>query len=341
MKQFMTLLIREVREWQTAIIIILSLSVLAMVGSSFALHKGARVLEDEGVTIRYGDDDDDDDYDEDSVYFGDIDDLDDEEWLSPKEWMHYGLDPFYLHKSNPHLVLFLWSHFLRSSISMLNAGLLLLALFYLADALYKERADRSTYFYRSQPVTDTALIGSKLLVGTAGIALLSWLLSLVWVAYAQATFPAEIEAMLTATGRSVAQIAVLDLMGDWFVFQLVQTIWLLPYALYLLLVSAAARSRPLLVAIAIPVLLVVLLRLLGGNAAIVALLFDNIPAVGDMLFEQWQGRIGDFAAPGKTLELFNSFSGYIISPRTLWSLAASAVLVVATWFAYRRNFVPS
>ena len=232
MKQFTALLIREVREWQTALIVILSLTVLAMVGSSFALHKGAHLLEDEGVTIRYNNDDDENN---DTTYFGGLDKLDDDQWLSPKEWMRYGLDPFNLHKSNPQLMLFLWSHYLRSSISMLNAGLLLLALFYLADALYKERADRSTYFYRSQPVTDSALIGSKLLVGTVGIALLSWLLSLVWIMFAQATFPTEIETLLAATGRSVAQIAVLDLMGDWFVFQLAQVLWLLPYALYLLL----------------------------------------------------------------------------------------------------------
>lgn len=356
MKQFMTLLVREVSEWRFLLIIVGILYVLGLGGATYGLHKVAGEMADEHANIKMGKDLEDDEeawdagedeswkdsMEEDDWEFEEDDwEFEDDKWLSPREIMNFGLSAPYLIKGRESMVLFVWTYMLRGGITAINLSLIFLALFYLVDALYKERSDRSTFFYRSFPVSDTTLLLSKLATGTIGFLMLSYVLGMIWVMYFQIVIPGEFSGIMEPAGFSHSQIAMLDLFGDWFAFHLLQLLWLLPYALYLLLISALVRSRPLLVAFGIPLLLALLLRYFIGDLQPLVWLLSNLGALGQVMVAQWHGGAPMDIDPGETLELFGGFGRYIFHPRTVISLVISAGLAVGTWLAYRRNFSTS
>ena len=63
------------------------------------------------------------------------------------------------------------------------AFVLFLSMFYFSDAIYKERADNSTLFYRSLPVDDHVLLGSKITAGLIGVIGLTLFLSLEYLVF--------------------------------------------------------------------------------------------------------------------------------------------------------------
>ncbi|MEE9464408.1 MAG: hypothetical protein V3W14_02380 [Candidatus Neomarinimicrobiota bacterium] len=356
MKQFVTLLVREISEWRLLLIIVGTLFVLGLVGATVGLNRVAEEMADEHANIKMGIDlhDEDEDWEadekeswkdsmeEDDWEFEEDDwEFADDEWLSWREFKNYGLPAPYLIKGREEVVLYAWTYMLRGGITAINLSLVFLALFYLVDALYKERSDRSTFFYRSFPVSDATLLSSKLVIGTVGFLGLSFMLGMIWVMFLQIAFPGEFSDVLEPAGFSHSQIAMLDLFGDWFAFHLLQLLWLLPYALYLLLISALVRSRPLLVALGIPLLLALLLRYFVGDLEQLAWLLSNLGALGQVMLAQWHGGSPLDIDPGETLELFGGFGRYIFHPRTAISLLVSAGLAVGTWMAYRRNFSTS
>ncbi len=170
---------------------------------------------------------------------------------------------------------------------------------------------------------------------------MSYLLGVVWVLFSQLVFPSEFSHLLEGSGFSLSQMALGDLVGDWFVFHLLQSLWLLPYALYLMFISAIVRSRPLLIALGAPFLLALLLRYSIGTVEPLAILLSNLDALGEVLLGEWRGGPPQALRPGETVELFGGFGVYIFHARTFISILAAAGLALATRLAYRRNFATS
>lgn len=130
--------------------------------------------------------------------------------------------------------------------------------FYLLDALYTERKDRSILFWKSLPVSDTHTVATKALVALAVVPLGVWALSVV-------TSLATI-GVLTGrlAGTTLAPIVQWDT-GIWFAIQgamlagtLVAALWYAPIAAALLLISAWARRNVFLWAVLPPVALMLL-----------------------------------------------------------------------------------
>lgn len=320
--------------------VVAAIYVLGLVGSAVALQKGSNAfISGRGhVDIHYGHDrSDGDEFDEDPF----LDEEDDSEWVSPKEMGFFSLAEILRFSGRADLILFGWTHMLRGGVSFINLSFMVLALFYLADAVFKERADGSTYFYRSLPVGDGALLAAKLVAGTVGFLGLSFVLGVGSVLFAQLTFPGGLAEYIAADGYAVSQIAVLDLFGDWLMFHALQLLWLLPFAAYLLFVSTVTRSRPLLVAIVVPLLLGILWRYLMGNNAFLREITTNLMVLGDVLGNEWLGHRGPGIEPGISLELFGSFTGYIFSLRTVISLLVAGGFFAGVFFAYRKNLAVS
>ncbi len=318
MKTFLTLLIREWREWRVVMIIVSCLYLVGLVGSAIALYKGSDFLLQEDTQIDW-------DLGEDPFYGN--------EELPP--WLESGNQD----AAERSVMLWAgWTHMLRGSVSMLNLALMVLALFYLADAVYKERSDGSTFFYRGLPVGDHLILSSKLLAGTAGFLLPSYIMGVIWILFAQITFPGELRELLDSVGFSTSRIANIDFIGDWAMFQLVQLVWLLPYATYLLFISAGTRSRPLLIGVGAPLLLGLLWLWITKDNGLLALFSSNISAITSALYEEWLTPSGSrlYLAAGP-VELFGSFASYIVSLRTLISLLVAGGFYMLTLFAYRRN----
>jgi len=320
MKTFAALLKREWQEWRVVLLVVLSLYVLANIVSAVVFHTGAdKVMEERGHFGWKGG----------GEFFWDDDPVDeDDEWLAPME---------YVLAERGGVALFVWSHALRGGVSLINLAAIFLALFYLADAVFKERADASTFFYRSLPVSNSSILGAKLLVGTVGFLGLSYLLGILWVLFSRITFPGKVSSLMDAGGFSLSQLAIADFMGDWAMFHILQLVWLIPVAAYLLLVSTVTRSRPLLIALGLPPLLALLWRYLTGSGVLFDVFFGNIGRLNLALVEQWQGGNGPIMEPGVKIEMFGSFDGYLLSLRSLVSLLVAGGLFAIALPAYRKN----
>jgi len=129
-------------------------------------------------------------------------------------------------------------------------------IFYLSNALYQDRQDRSVLFWRSLPVSDTATVLAK--VGAA--ALLGPFI--VWIATVAAHLIVLFGLASMASARGAAGFSVFSspvaLFGAWGVLAyalVVQALWWLPYFGYLLFVSAASRRVAVLWAILPPVII--------------------------------------------------------------------------------------
>ncbi len=240
------------------------------------------------------------------------------------------------------LLLFGWSHMLRVAVAMLSLVLTVVSIFYLADAIFKERSDGSTFFYRSLPVGDMTLISAKLVSGTVGFLAISVLAGLIWVLFAQLTFPGDPRQVLIEMGYSPGQLLVFDFIGDWLVFHFLLLLWLLPYATYFLVVSTVTRSRALLVGLGAPLLLGLLWLWILRDDGLLALLINNFSAVANVLQAEWiMPQDPPRFMAGEPIEMFGSFGGYILSLRTLISLAVAGGFFGLTFFAYRRNLPAS
>ena len=340
MRQFVALLIREWQEWRMVMAVVAAIYVLGLVVSTVALHRGSEAFLTGHIHagIHHDHDlSDSDDFDDDPF----PEEEDDAEWISPKEMGFFSLGEILRFSGRADLILFGWTHMLRGGVSFINLSLLVLALFYLADAVFKERADGSTYFYRSLPVGDGAVLAAKLVAGTVGFLGISFILGVGSVLFAQLTFPGGLAEYLAAEGYAASQVAIMDLLGDWMIFHVLQLLWLLPFAAYLLFVSTVTRSRPLLIALVVPLLVGILWRYLMGNNAFLSEITTNLMVLGDVLGNEWLGNRGPAIDPGASIELFGSFTGYIFSLRTVVSLLVAGSFFAGVFFAYRKNLAVS
>jgi ABC-type transport system involved in multi-copper enzyme maturation permease subunit len=321
MKMFLTLLIREWREWRTVLLVAGILYMIGLIGYTVAIYKGSHALEDEDWRTEWFDEDWEQDFEEDEPG-----------WLSPEEFAQAG---------KADALFFGWTFMLRVGITFIALSMLVLSLFYLVDAVFKERSDGTTFFYRGLPVTDLALLSSKLLIGTAGFLALSFVLGAILTYYVQLTTPAEFSRLLQESGLSPFQIASMDLLGDWAIFHILLWVLLLPYATYFLLVSTVTRGRPLLIGIGVPLLLGILWRLLVGDNAFLREITSNIHTLGESIGQEWLGKDGPYATMDEPVELFGSFSQYLFTLRTLVSVLISGIFFSITYFTYRRNLPAS
>lgn len=127
--------------------------------------------------------------------------------------------------------------------------------FYLADALYSERKDRSILFWKSMPVSDGATVWSKVVTALAVVPLYVWVVAMLTVTIG------FLIGSIRVSGTPIANLAAWDT-GVWLKVQgialanmLVASLWYAPIAGYMLAVSAWARRSVLMWIILPPVIL--------------------------------------------------------------------------------------
>ncbi len=207
------------------------------------------------------------------------------------------------------------------------------ALFVLLGALHDERKDRSVLFWKSLPVSDLATVASK-------IVLPLWVAPLVVIACvvaAQVFLLALLAAYLAGNG-----------LGDpWLVWRhsglisgtlqlllgfLIQGLWVLPVAAYLLLVSATASRMILLWALAVPVAGSILEFTTFGTRHLSAAFSRHLEPAALASFQGGDGRImpvATTAADQLTL---------LLNP-DLWAgvVIGAALICAAAWLRGARN----
>jgi len=126
--------------------------------------------------------------------------------------------------------------------------------FYLLDALYAERKDRSILFWKSMPVSDAATVVSKLVTALVAMPIWIWAVSLVMGLCTFAIIAAKV------SGTPIAPLGQFHL-GAWVALQLnflqnllLASLWYAPIAAWLLLISVWAKRAPFLWAVLPPAL---------------------------------------------------------------------------------------
>ncbi len=134
--------------------------------------------------------------------------------------------------------------------------------FYLLGALFDDRKDKSVLFWKSLPISDQETVISKLITALIiGPVILAVAITLLF--YGQALLIATLSYFLSdqlwAAFTSNRGLLISPL--SFFALLPIQFLWALPSAGWLLLVSAAAKNKPLLWAIIIPLVAAILVAM--------------------------------------------------------------------------------
>jgi len=219
----------------------------------------------------------------------------------------------------------------------------ILVVIYLLDCLYAERRDRSVLFWKSLPVSDRAVVLSKLTIGMLVTPLLFFACAAVTTLLVSAALGARGWLGLQLLGS----IGPLWNTADWFAAQglilygmLATLLWYAPYAAYLLMVSAWARRSVFAWAFVPPVALAIIERLLFDTSYIGRLLqggFRELLGIAFRLNQQLELTFGEvLRAPrgprGGGFQPRIDPTDLLASPQLWIGLIAAALMV---WVAIR------
>jgi ABC-2 type transport system permease protein len=166
----------------------------------------------------------------------------------------------------------------------LNTVMLLVTAFYLLDCLYAERKDRSILFWKSLPVSDLSIVGSKLMTAALVIPLVTLV---IFAAVAVCMYLITGVTMLfSGTGLflSAGPLALAEVVLTHAYALTVQSLWYLPIFGWLLLVSAWSKRAVLLWAILPPVAVQAAESLVLGTAHFAGLLKERLIGVYPLAF---------------------------------------------------------
>jgi ABC-2 type transport system permease protein len=147
------------------------------------------------------------------------------------------------------------------------------ATWYLLDCLYADRKDRSVLFWKSLPITDSATVLAKLFTGLIAIPLVYFIAA--DIATLLMAFIVSVRAH-SALGGSLWQPDLwLQLQVAWLYLIVTTAIWYLPFAGYLLVVSAWAKRAVALWSIVPPLAAYLLERWFFGTHWVGTVLSDR------------------------------------------------------------------
>lgn len=179
----------------------------------------------------------------------------------------------------------------------------ILVVVYLLDCLYTERRDRSVLFWKSLPVSDRAVVLSKLLVGMVIVPLGYWACAAVTTLLASGLL-----ALRGGEGLMRGAVPVWDSAG-WLRAQVVilygtiaTVLWYAPYGAYMMLVSAWARRSVYAWAVVPPVMVAVIERMLFGTSYLgqfVTRGFSEVLGLAFRVNRQIEVAVGDAMRGGR------------------------------------------
>lgn len=230
---------------------------------------------------------------------------------------------------------------------LLNAAMLFVWFFYLTDALYADRRDRSVLFWKSLPVNDASTVLSKFVIAMAIIPLFT--LAGVLVAAAVMTLVNTVFTWLigaSAWDLIWSQIPVFSAPLTLLYAFAVQSLWYAPLFGWLLLASAWARRVPALWAILPPAAAALLEAAVLRSSNFAELLGMRLtPIVPTAYRDEEMGRVLDRVHySGEDIDWTQAF-GTLIDPQSflaepgMWGgLVVAAIFVgAAVWLRRYRD----
>ncbi|HET6906889.1 MAG TPA: hypothetical protein VFH52_08065 [Rhodanobacteraceae bacterium] len=219
--------------------------------------------------------------------------------------------------------------------------------FYLLGALYDDRRDRSILFWKSLPLSDASTVLSKVVAGILVAPLIS--VAVVLAGYVMAQVIMSLWLLAHGVNPLVMIWAHIEPYSVWLhllVMIGVNAVWALPTVGWLLLWSAAVRSKPFLWAIIVPIVAGVLniwVGLLGlphirqdfywGEIA-GRLLLSVIP--GSWIAPNANDLGVHFRSPDDFAQISYAAMGHAFTLPQMWIGAAVGVVLVAAAIWFRR-----
>ena len=222
--------------------------------------------------------------------------------------------------------------------------------FYCLGALYDDRRDRSILFWKSLPISNTSTVLSKVISAT----LLAPLIA-VMVGIAFGLLQLVIAALvLSMHGLNVWQLLLLAhpfrVMASLIGYLPVYLLWALPCVGWLLLCSAATRSKPFLWAMLVPLATGLLVLWFGvmnvfnlsagwfWKEVVLRALISVFPGTSSLAYFNLQ--VGDDVPGGAQLRFLDlSHTWQAMATPQLWvgALAGALLIVAAVWFRRTRD----
>ncbi|WP_240900915.1 ABC-2 transporter permease [Thioalkalivibrio sp. XN8] len=230
------------------------------------------------------------------------------------------------------------------SIATLFSGVIsVIIAFYLLDALYAERKDRSILFWKSLPVSDLKTVGSKYLTGflvmpLQALAMFLATAVLVWLIAGLAGAVAGTGQFLLQGPLALLQAAIVMAYG-----LIAFGLWLAPVHAWLLLVSAFARRAVLAWAVLPPLLAIVAEKVLFDTKYFAFLLGQRLSGGMELAFSG-EGSAAIVAEDEGFSAVFPALSdlmtpGRLLAAPELWGglVVAAVFLAGAVWLRRWRD----
>lgn len=219
--------------------------------------------------------------------------------------------------------------------------------FYALGSLYDDRKDRSVLFWKSMPVSDTATVASKVAWAAVLAPMLAIAIGLViglgmWLLGMATT---TVNGLSGASGI-LTHSHLFRITGQVLAMIPVYALWALPAIGWLMLCSAAARTKPFLWAVMIPVLACTMISMfsamlgVGGNVDDVwyAVAYRGLLSVfpGTWL-PTLDSRLEQLDGPQDLPAAFGAITGFdVLGTMDLWIGVAVGVVMIAAAIRLRR-----
>ena len=211
------------------------------------------------------------------------------------------------------------------------AAISVIVAFYLVDALYADRKDRSILFWKSLPVSDLKTVGSKYLTAFAAmplqaVALFFATAVLVWLVVGTAGAVSGTGQFLLQGPLALVQATIVMVYG-----LVALGLWLAPLHAWLLLVSAFARRAVLAWATLPPLLVIVAEKTLFDTSYFAFALGQRLAGGMELAFSG-EGNAAIEAVDGGVSAVFPALTDFLTPGRFLASPSLWVGLVVAAVF---------
>ena len=207
------------------------------------------------------------------------------------------------------------------------------ATWYLLDCLYADRRDRSVLFWKSLPISDTATVLAKLFTGLIAIPLVYFIAA--DIATLLMAFIISVRAHSILGGRLWNADLWLQLQVLWLYLIVTTAIWYLPFAGYLLVVSAWAKRAVTLWSIVPPLAAYLLERWFFGTHWVGTVLGDRalgyLPHTLRENHSAWVTTVvegGTITTPASIWQLLDPLR-FLSSPATWIGILVGIVLIIA------------
>jgi ABC-2 type transport system permease protein len=207
------------------------------------------------------------------------------------------------------------------------------ATWYLLDCLYSDRKDRSVLFWKSLPISDTATVLAKLFTGLIAIPLVYFIAA--DISTLLMAFIVSVRARSTFGSALWQPDLWLQLQALWLYLIVTTAIWYLPFAGWLVVVSAWAKRAVMLWSILPPLAAYLLERWFFGTHALGTALQERTLGYASRAFRYpsdyaWVSTVvGDdtITTPGSVWPLLNPL-GFFSSPATWIGVVVGAVFII-------------